>query len=47
MKVKLSKEWVEIIEKSKHPPKITYKKGKDTDWMFEALGWKKDDRRRA
>jgi len=25
---KISKDWIEIIEKSKHPPKIIYKKGK-------------------
>ncbi len=45
MKTRLSKEWAEIIEKSKHPPKIVYKKDKDTDWMFKAMGWKKNGRR--
>lgn len=39
---KISREWAELIKKGNY--KIKYRKG-DPDWMFDALGWKKNVRR--
>lgn len=40
-----SKEWGKFLTKKGY--KIRYKKKQgDPSWMFEALGWKQDDKRR-
>ena len=41
----VSKEWGRIMTKPlKNAPRITYKRSRETDWLYKALGWKKDER---
>lgn len=41
----LSKEWERIlVNPSNRSLKIKYKKEKNADWMYKALGWKHDGR---